>query len=184
MKRGNTIGVRLLAEDQKAFEKIVNEEGINQSLKIAKIVHDWIHFMRSKQERGDITLAGHIISNVINAVPKKELIKIAKKNAKYVIGEMKWQDDSLDFDEIVKRIMEWNMENDRKLIERSKPGLALFKQRHDLGIGWSTHQCEMYAEMFRLIGEMVSPNSTKYNKEEFSFEIVRHTGTKSDFPVA
>ena len=174
MKRGNTIGVRLLAEDQKAFDRIVKEEGINQSLKIAKIVHDWIHFMRSKQERGDITLAGKIISNLINAISKDDLIKIAKKNAKYVISEMKWQEDELDFDEISKRIVEWNMENEQKLIQKSKMGLIAFKQRHDLGLGWSIHQCEMYAEMFRIIGETILPNSVNHSKNEFSFEVIRY----------
>jgi hypothetical protein len=177
MKRGNTIGVRLLAADQDAFEKIVEDEGVNQSLKIAKIVHDWMHFMKSKQERGDITLAGEIIKNLLNAISEEELIRIAKKNAKYVIAEMKWQDDELDFAELSKRIVEWNMENDRKLIAREKKGLISFKQRHDLGIGWSVHQCEMYAEMFKITGEIVPADSIKYGKTEFSFEIIRHHET-------
>ena len=74
-------------------------------------------------------------------------MKIAKKNAKYVISEMKWQNEDLDFDEVSKRIIEWNLENERKLISRKKNGLILFKQRHELGLGWSLHQCEMYSEM-------------------------------------
>lgn len=174
MKRGNTIGVRLLAEDQESFEKIVSEEGVNQSLKIAKIIHDWMHFMKSKQERGDITLAGEIVKNIINAIPEDELIKIAKKNAKYVISEMKWQEDDLDFAELSKRIVEWNMENDRKIITKTRKERASFKQRHDLGIGWSVHQCEMYAEMFKMINEIVPADSIKHSKTEFSFEVIRH----------
>jgi len=174
VKRGNTIGVRLLSDDQKDFEKIVKEEGVNQSLKIAQIVHDWMHFMKSKQERGDITLAGEIIKNLLNTVSKKELIKLAKKNAKYVISEMKWQVDLLDFQEISKRIVEWNMENDRKMIARERKELVSFKQRHDLGIGWSTHQCEMYCEMFRLIGQTINQNSVKYDRTSFGFEVIRH----------
>ena len=174
MKRGNTIGVRLRTEDQADFQKIVNEEGTNQSSKIAKIVHDWLRFMKSKQERGDITLAGEIIKNCFSAIPKKELCNIAKKNAKYVIREMKWQEEDLDFEETSKRIGEWNMENERQLIQRKRNDRVLFKQRHELGIGWSIHQCEMYAEMFRLIGETIEPNSIKYNKDFFSFEIIHH----------
>ena len=174
MKRGNTIGVRLLAEDQDDFQEIVDEERSNQSSMIAKIVHDWIHFMRSKQERGDITLAGEIIKNCFNIIPNDEIVKIAKKNAKYVISEMKWQEENLDFDEVSKRIVEWNMENERKLISRERNQLILFKQRHDLGIGWSTHQCEMYAEMFKLIGETIPPNSIKHDRTSFSFEVIRH----------
>ena len=174
MKRGNTMGVRLRTEDQSDFQKIVDEEGTNQSSKIAKIVHDWLRFMKSKQERGDITLAGEIIKNCFNAIPKEELCNIARKNAKYVIKEMKWQEEDLDFDEVSKRIVEWNMENERQLIQRKRNDRISFKQRHDLGIGWSIHQCEMYAEMFRLVGETVEPNSVKHDKGSFGFEVIQH----------
>lgn len=174
MKRGNTIGIRLLPEDEIPFRKIVETKRSNNSAVVAKIVHDWIHFMKSKQERGDITLAGEIIMNLLNAISKSELVKIAKKNAKYVIAEMKWQDENLDFAEISKRMIEWNMENERTLIPKEKSGLVSFKQRHDLGIGWSIHQCEMYAEMFRLIGETINANSVKHDRTSFSFEVIRH----------
>lgn len=174
MKRGNTIGIRLLPEDEIPFREIVEAKRSNSSAIVAKIVHDWIHFMKSKQERGDITLAGEIIKNLLNVISKPELVKIAKKNAKYVIAEMKWQEDNLDFAEISKRIREWNMENERILIPKEKQRLVSFKQRHDLGIGWSIHQCEMYAEMFRLINETINPNSIKYDKTSFSFEVIRY----------
>jgi hypothetical protein len=178
MRRGNTIGIRLLPEDEEPLRDVVAEKRSNSSAVIAKIVHDWLHFMKSKQERGDITLAGEIIKNLLNAISKSELVKIAKKNAKYVMAEMRWQDDNLDFTEMSKRIMEWNMENERTLISREKVGVVAFKQRHDLGIGWSTHQCEMYAEMFRLVGETVNPGSIKYGRDSFTFEIIRHENKK------
>ena len=114
MKRGNTIGVRLLAEDQQSFEKIVREEGINQSLKIAKIVHDWIHFMHSKQERGDITLAGQIISNLINTIPKESLVKLAKKNAKFVVGEMQWREEGSWIKRDEKEVEDENKAKDKR----------------------------------------------------------------------
>lgn len=167
-------GVRLNEDDMRQFTSIVEEERSNKSSTAARIIHDWIHFMKSKQERGDITLAGEIIKNLINAISKNNLIKIAKKNAKYVIGEMKWQHDGLDLAELSKRIGEWNMENDIKLISKEKPGVVSFKQRHHLGIGWSVHQCEMYAEMFKLIGETVPDDSIKYSKDSFIFEVIHH----------
>ena len=111
---------------------------------------------------------------MINTIPKESLVKLAKKNAKFVVGEMQWQEENLDFEEVAKRVIEWNMENERKIIRKEKKGLVSFKQRHDLGLGWSTHQCEMYAEMFRLINETVVPNSVKYGKDSFSFEIFKH----------
>ncbi len=174
VKKGEMFGVRLNGEDMKQFACIVEEERSNKSSMSARIIHDWIHFMKSKQERGDITLAGEIIKNLINALPPENIARIAKKNAKYVISEMKWQNDDLDFAELSKRIVEWNMENDRKLIPKEKPGLVLFKQRHELGMGWSVHQCEMYSEMFRLIGETINTNSVKHDKTSFSFEVIRH----------
>ncbi len=67
------------------------------------------------------------------------------------------------------------MENERQLIQRKRNDSVLFKQRHDLGIVWSVHQCEMYAEMFRLIGESIEPNSIKYSKSFFSFEVIQQT---------
>lgn len=86
---------------------------------------------------------------------------------------MRWQEEDLDFDEVLKRIVEWNMKNERKLIQRNRNDRGSFKQRHDLGIGWSAHQCEMYAEMFRLVGETVEPSSIKYDKGSFGFEVIR-----------
>ncbi len=61
------------------ISEIVNEEETNQSSKIAKIVRDWLRFMKSKQERGGITLAGEIIKNCFSANSKEELCNIAKK---------------------------------------------------------------------------------------------------------
>ena len=174
MKRGKTIGVRLLADDTEEFEKISEQSGMNQSAKIANIVHDWIRFRRSKIERGDITLAGEILKNIFDSIPEDMLIKIAKKNAKFVIKEMQWQVEGLDFEEVSKRITEWNNENDRQLISRIKNDYVKFKQRHDIGKGWSVHQSEMYAEMFRLIDETIVPDSIKHDKTSFSFEVIRH----------
>lgn len=86
---------------------------------------------------------------------------------------MKWQDDDLDFDEVSKRIVEWNIENERQLIQRKRNDRVSFKQRHDLDIGWPVHQCEMYAERFRLIGETVESNSINLDKGSFSFEVIQ-----------
>ena len=174
MRRGKTIGVRLLADDIEGFEKITEQSGMNQSSLIANIVHDWIRFRRSKIERGDITLAGEILKNIFNAIPENSLKRIAKKNAKFIIKEMQWQVEDLDFEEVSKRITEWNNENDRQLISRTKNDQVKFKQRHDIGKGWSIHQSEMYAEMFRLIGETIVPDSIKHDRTSFSFEVIKY----------
>ena len=51
----NLIGVRLNKEDHEEYLKIIKENGTNPSAMTAKIVHDWLHFHRTKQYRGDVS---------------------------------------------------------------------------------------------------------------------------------
>lgn len=43
-----------------------------------------------------------------------------------------------------------------------------------MGFEWSQHQCVMYTKMFEMIGETMAPRSIKYDKNSFSFEIIKH----------
>ena len=167
----NLIGVRLNQDDHDEYLKIVKEIGTNPSAMTAKIVHDWIHFQRTKQYRGDITLSGEILRKRHDAIKKPEIGKIVKHNAKVIVSEMKFQVDNLDFTEMSRRILDWNRENGIAMIMRDRKDNTVFMQKHSLGIIWSEIQCKMYCTMFEIIGEIV--RSMKYDSNSFSFEIIR-----------
>ena len=167
----NPISVRLKGKDQEKIADIVDEEGTTTSALIAKIVHDWIHFGRLKENNGDITLANQILKTRHDAIKKNEIPKIIKRDADFIIEQMEYQVDELDFDEVAKRIREWNKENGLSLMVIEKKDEVVFKQRHMLGATWSEIQCKMYSEMFRKINEIV--DDVKYSKNSFSFKVIR-----------
>ncbi len=168
----NLIGVRLNKEDHEIYLKIVKENGTNPSAMTAKIVYDWLHFHRTKQYRGDITLSGEILKKRHDAIKKSEIGKIIEHNAKTIISEMKFQVDNLDFVEMSRRILEWNRENGMAMIMRDRQDNTIFMQKHPLGKIWSEIQCKMYCRMFEIIGETI--RSKKYNSSSFSFEVIRY----------
>ena len=172
---GNPHGVRLLDEDESQVQDLMDNSGHSFSGQISYIVHDWLHSGRSKEENEDITLAGEILKNLLRHIDRKKIPKIAKQNAKYVIKAMKYQVDVVDFDELSKRMMEWNNKKNlltMKKFERKES--VKFMQRHTLGIEWSQHQSIMYPLMFEMIGRDIVPNSVKYDGASFSFEIINH----------
>lgn len=162
-------------EDFDELMSICKEYRTNASTLTSSILSDWMHSRRSKQERGDITLAAEIIRNILKHVDKKYYQKIAHANAKYIIEEMTYQKEDLDFDELAKRIMEWNnKENKIPLRKVARKDAVKFIQRHHMEHVWSVIQCTMYAKMFELIGETIVPHSIKYDRNSFSFEVIRH----------
>jgi len=167
----NLIGVRLNKKDHDEYLRIVRENGTNPSAMTAKIVYDWLHFHRTKQYRGDITLSSDILKKRHDAIKKSEICKIVEHNAKTIISEMKFQVDDLDFAEVGKRILEWNRENGMVMIMRDRRDNTVFMQKHLLGKIWSEIQCRMYCRMFEMIGETI--RSTKYDSSSFSFEVIR-----------
>ena len=167
----NLIGVRLNKEDHEEYLKIIKENGTNPSAMTAKIVHDWLHFHRTKQYRGDVTLSGEILKKRHEAIEKTEVDKIVKHNAKVIISEMEFQVDNLDFAEVSRRILDWNRENGITMIMRDRKDHTVFMQKHSFGIIWSEIQCKMYCKMFEDIGETV--RSMKFDSGSFSFEIFR-----------
>ena len=169
---GNPLGFRLRDEDQDEFLEIVSQEGMSVSSLTAKIIHDWLRFERSKKHRGDITLASRILKNRHDAIPKKLIPKIVKEDSKYILSEMQFQVDNLDFKELTKRIIEWNKENGITFVMRTREGSKVFMQKHDLGAVWSEIQCKMYCMMYEKIGQTVL--SQKYDRNSFSFEIAYH----------
>ena len=169
---GNPLGFRLKDEDQDEFLDVANQEGMTVSSLTAKIVHDWLRFRRSKQHRGDITLASRILRNRHEAIREEEIPKIVKADSKYILSEMSFQIDNLDFKELTKRITEWSRENGLILVTRNREQSVVFMQKHDLGKIWSEIQCKMYCAMYEKIGETIL--SQKYDKDSFSFEVVRH----------
>ena len=171
----NPISIRLKGKDQDELSKIVEEEGTTTSAIISKIVHDWIHFGRSKEFRGDITLASQILKTRHDAIKKTDIAKIVKSDATFILEEMEYQTDGLDFDEMAKRIREWNKENGLSLAMIEKKDEVVFKQRHMLGSTWSEIQCKMYAEMFKGIGEIIT--DVKHTKNSFSFKVIRQLKT-------
>jgi hypothetical protein len=65
---GNHLGFKLRDEDQEEFLGIVDQDCMSVSSLTAKIVHDWLRFRRSKQTRGDITLARKILKSRHDAI--------------------------------------------------------------------------------------------------------------------
>jgi len=167
----NLIGVRLNKDDHETYIRIVNENGTNPSAMTAKIIHDWLHFHRTKQYRGDITLSGEILKKRHDAIKKSEIDKIIEHNAKIIISEMEFQTDDLDFTELSRRILEWNRENGMAMIMRNRKDNTVFMQKHLLGKVWSEIQCKMYCKMLEIIGETI--RSKKYDSNSFSFEMIR-----------
>lgn len=168
---GNPISVRLKDDDQRELAKIVEEEGITTSSIISKIVHEWLHFGRTKEFRGDITLASVILKTRHNSIKKSDIPSIVKSDARFILEEMEYQVDDLDFYELTKRIREWNKENGLSFVVTEKKDEVILKQRHLLGAIWSEIQCKMYSEMFKSIGEIVE--NERYNSNSFSFKIIR-----------
>ncbi len=167
-------GIRLRDEDDKEINIIAEQNGTTFSTVIANIVHNYLKIERSKEERGDITLAGDIVRNRHESIKKSDIIKIVEKDAKFIIKEMRFQAD-LDFDELRKRVIEWNnIENKLKLVTKDRKDSVLFIGQHRLGRTWSEIQCKMYCRMFELIKETVIKNSIKFDRDSFEFEVVRH----------
>ncbi len=98
--------------------------------------------------------------------------KIVKGDAMYILSEMQFQVDNLDFKELTKRITEWNKENGLVFVMRNRENSKVFMQRHDLGIIWLEIQCKMYCVVYERIGETIL--TKKIEKSSFSFEIVSH----------
>ena len=169
----NPISIRLREKDQKELARIVEEEGTTTSAIISKVMHEWIHFGRSKEFRGDITLAGQILKTRHNAIKRTDISKIVKSDASFILEEMEYQIDELSFEEVSKRIREWNKENGLSLVVVERKDHLIFKQRHMLGPVWSEIQCKMYSEMFKGIGEIIE--EIKYTNNSFSFKIIRQT---------
>ena len=167
-------GIRLRDEDDIEINSIAEQHGTTFSTVIANIVHNYLKIERSKEERGDITLAGEIVRNRHESIKKSDIIKIVEKDAKFIIKEMRFQVD-LNFDELRKRIMEWNnIENKLKFVTKDRKESVLFIGQHRLGKTWSEIQCKMYCRMFELIKETVLKNSIKFDRDSFEFEVVRH----------
>ena len=168
---GNPLGFRLRDEDQEEFLEIVNQEGMSVSSLTAKIIHDWL-IQKIKTTRGDITLASKILKSRHDAIQKEMIPKIVKGDAMYILSEMQFQVDNLDFKELTKRITEWNKENGLVFVMRNRENSKVFMQRHDLGLIWSEIQCKMYCMMYERIGETIL--TKKIERSSFSFEIVSH----------
>ncbi|QMU55001.1 MAG: hypothetical protein GKS07_09000 [Nitrosopumilus sp.] len=172
---GNSRGVRLPDSNDKKIDEIKDQMGLSFSALISHITDDWLHSRRSKQQRGDITFAAEIIKNFLKHISEADIRKNARANAKYIVDEMRFQANTLDYEEMSRRIMEWNnKENGIEMVRKSRKGLSVFMQKHHMGQNWSMHQCVMYARMFEIIGETVIPDSIKYDGSRFSFEVIRN----------
>ena len=171
---GQPRGIRLKDKDDTEINQIAKQQGTTFSTVISNIISNYLHFEKSKIERGDITLAGEIIKNRHKSIKKSDIGKIATQDAKFILKEMEMQTD-VDFDEMSKRILEWNnQENKLKLVKRERRESVIFIGQHRLGEIWSEIQCKMYCKMFELIGETILSNSTKFDSTSFQFEIIRH----------
>jgi hypothetical protein len=156
--------------------EICTENSTNASALTATIVSDYLHSTKSKQERGDITLAAEILKNILQYVDTKKCQTIAKANASYIIEEMQMQDEDLGFDELSKRIMQWNNKENKILLRKIERNESVkFLQQHHMNRTWSEIQCRTYVKMFELIGETIVPKSAKYDGTSFSFEVIRHS---------
>lgn len=168
-------GIRLRNKDDVEISQIAKQQGTTFSTVIANIISNYLHIEKSKMERGDITLAGEIIKNRHESIKKSNIAKIAIQDAEFIIREMEMQTD-VDFNEIAKRILEWNnIENKLRLVKRDRRDSVIFMGQHRLGRTWSEIQCRMYCKMFELVGETVIKNSTKYDSTSFQFEMIRHS---------
>ena len=167
-------GIRLKDKDDIEINQIAKQQGTTFSTVISNIISNYLHIEKSKMERGDITLAGEIIKNRHESIKKSDIGKIAIQDAKFIIKEMEMQTD-VDFNEISKRILEWNnIENKLRLVKRERRESVIFIGQHRLGRTWSEIQCKMYCNMFELVGETIIPNSTKFDGTSFQFEIIKH----------
>jgi 5'-deoxynucleotidase YfbR-like HD superfamily hydrolase len=114
---GNSRGVRLPDSNDKKIDEIKDQMGLSFSALISHITDDWLHSRRSKQQRGDITFAAEIIKNFLKHISEADIRKIARANAKYIVEEMGFQANTLDYEEMSRRIMEWkNKENSIEIV--------------------------------------------------------------------
>ena len=169
---GQPRGIRLRDEDERIIEEISKKEGIKISTVVINIVHRYLKIERSKRERGDITLAGEIVKNRHNSIKKSDIPKIIEKDAKYIINEMELQ-TKLDFEEVARRITEWNNdENQLRLVYRKLENMAIFNAQHNLGKTWSEIQCKMYCRIFEKIKNESMKSSINFiTNNSFQFEI-------------
>lgn len=162
---------RLEDEDAKIFERILEEEDRNPSEMTRIIMKRYIRFRRTKTKRGDITMSKSLLRSRHDGIKKTDVIKIANKDAKYVISEMNQQEMKLTVDEVIKRIKEWNKESQIGFETEYIGNNVKISQMHTLGERWSEIQCRMYCKMFELIGCTILSND--WTVKTFTFEIAR-----------
>lgn len=163
---------RLEEAESKIFDRILKEEERTASEMTRIIVKRYIRFRRTKTQRGDITISKALLRSRHDGIKKSETVKIAEKDASYIISEMKKQEKKLVFDEIIKRITEWNIESKLRFEVETVENNTLISQFHELGERWSEIQCRMYCKMFVLIGCTII--SKDWTETTFSFEVTRN----------
>ena len=162
---------RLEDEDAKIFEEILEEDERNPSEMTRIIMKRYLRFRRTKTQRGDVTISKALLRSRHEGIKKTEITTIAEKDARYVISEMKKQESNLTFNELVKRIKEWNKESKIRLVIEPIGNNTAFSQLHDLGGKWSEIQCKMYCKMFEIIGCTVI--TKEWSENTFNFEVSR-----------
>ena len=106
-----------------------------------------------------------------DSIKKTDIPRIAKEDTIYIITEMKKQVESLDFDEVLRRIIEWNEENKLSFRVEYTGNHIKCTQIHDLGQRWSELQCRIYCKMFETVkGTVISKD---WSETMFSFEVAK-----------
>jgi len=164
------VSYRLLDNLHEDFMKLCHNEKRTPSQMTAIIVQQYLKFSGQKSRSGDITMARHAIKIRHNSIKKSDIPQIAKNDAKYIIKQMKIQIPELSFEDVLRRITEWNEENKLSFhVERLRNNVTI-TQFHELGERWSEIQCRMYCNMFEIIKATVITKD--WSETMFTFEII------------
>ncbi len=137
----------------------------------ALIVEQFLKFSGQKSKRGEITMSRQSIKRRHDSIKKTDIPRIAKEDTIYIITEMKKQVESLDFDEVLRRTVEWNEENKLSFRVEYTGNHIKCTQIHDLGQRWSELQCRIYCKMFETVkGTVISKD---WSETMFSFEVAK-----------
>lgn len=152
------------------FMNLCHNEKRTPSQMTAIIVQQYLKFFGQKSRSGDITMARPAIKIRHDSIKKSEVPSIAKNDAKCIIKQMRMQVPVLSFEEVLRRITEWNEENKLNFRVEKVGNNTTITQFHELGERWSEIQCRMYCNMFESIKSTVI--TSDWSETMFTFEVV------------
>ena len=166
---GEQFNFRLDETYSKKLKHAAEEKETKPSSLAGDIVKKSLDFWDKKRERGEITQARFIISKYMEMIDAKKIDNFVEEMVSYILGEIRIQVGTLDFEEVERRIMKWNKENGIKLVKFEEADSVIYMSKHDLGENWSYMQGKIYSAIFEKMGKTIVSN--EFDSTTFSISL-------------